>query len=111
VSVAEHVAVGTVPTSEPQSLEFGRYRILVPDTQHVLSEAAGMTLFIQHLAFGLVTRPNICPSATLRVGITGRLAVLNVIGSDVETKRSLPLRQRALQALAGRKSALATTGK
>jgi len=31
------------------------YRIFVPDTQHVLSEAAGMTLFMQHLAFGLIT--------------------------------------------------------
>jgi hypothetical protein len=31
------------------------HRIFVPDTQHVLSEAAGMTLFMQHLAFELIT--------------------------------------------------------
>jgi hypothetical protein len=41
--------------TEPPNFEFGGYRIFVPDTQHVLSEAAGMTLFMQHLAFGLIT--------------------------------------------------------
>ena len=30
------------------------YRIFVPETQHALSEVAGMTLFMQHLAFGFV---------------------------------------------------------
>src|SRR5215469_18644167 len=42
-----------------------------------------------HAASGIRTcpcRPNIGPSGTFRVGFTVRLAVLNVIGSDVETR-------------------------
>jgi hypothetical protein len=86
VPVAERVAVETVPTSEAPSFEFGGYRILVPDTQHVLSEAAGTTLFMQHLAFGLITAGLIYVHAAHYVGLTVSLAVLNVIDSDVETK-------------------------
>jgi hypothetical protein len=72
-------AAQTFRLSHPTS-SLGGYRIFVPDTQHALSEAAGMTLFKQHRAFGLITAGLTYFQAAHLISALRGLAVLNVIG-------------------------------